>query len=729
MDPNKSSDGKLAVNGRPGAPVSEVMSSLIAIAMSTTTAQLEQFAHRLGDAMLKRSETNVESKEASLYFNSGNLLKKNGYAFHYLAAPTLKAALQREARVLLAPTPSRHEKADEILTLVPFEEMDKKLMLGNAGRILDNEHASLLSALGLRLAVLLNCGELSLSQNPFRPEIFVSAISEAWCEFNPDPESHPLILPLLQPDVFLDLSVVLQDLNDKLIGCGFLPELDDSYRIKKTNANQEKTQQQELTPEEAAAEAPIVRQLRQLFSPRKGRGGSAGSTDLPENMLQAAAVSSQLLGYLANLQKRGADHHDDDDFSSAPRMASLLSSIKKQAPQGTLTQVDENTIDLLTKVFDVVFRDSNIPPEIKALIGFLQVPVLKAALVDKEFFFKEEHPARRLIEVLSKSSLGWDQTKGKSDPLFQTIKRTVNRVQTDFDQQVSVFSDVVGDLESFIKEEEAVATAALSAPITKALKQEKMVQATKVAKTEVAIRIGTGEVVAFVETFLENKWVPVLALAYSVKDEKPEAVESAVKLMDDLVWSVKPKATLEQRKELIAKLPGMLSLLNKWLNLVKLDDAERLQFFAELAECHASIVRAPLDISPQRQLEISIQVAKEAAERRQRRLAKAEPEPVLDESATNVQKLERGTWFEFAQKNGGSKKVKLAWVSPLRSLFIFSTRDKLESFSLSAEELAQIFRDRRAHPLWLGGLVGTALAEALESVGANDPSMDSWSAA
>ncbi len=683
--------------------------------------------------MLKASEASGNAKEAGLHFNSGNLLKKNTYAFHYVASARLEAALKQEIQALLKPTPSRHEKSDEALSLVPFDEMEKKLLLGNVGRIFENQYAEQLTALGLRLAALLGCSELNLHKNPFRPEVFLSVVSDSWCEFNPDTEAHPLALPLLQPDVFLDLAPVLRSLNDELIACGILPELDDSFRIKKSNSTQEATKQ------EAVADTPVIEQLRQLFSPAQNQaplaaGAAAMMAGIPaaslqNHVLQVTAASSQLLGYLAGIQKSSFEHHDSGAVSAAPQTASLLANIKKQAPQGALTRVDENTIDLLTKVFDVVFRDQNIPAEIKALIGFLQVPVLKAALVDKEFFFKEEHPARRLIEVLSKSSLAWDQKKGQNDPLFQTIKRNVKRVQQEFDQQISVFSDVVSDLESFIKEEETAATEALSAPITEALKKEKLVVATKAAKSEVAMRIGTGEVVAFVETFLEDKWVPVLTLAYSVKDEKPEALESAVKTMDDLVWSVKPKATLEQRKELIAKLPGMLAMLNKWLNLVKLDDAERLQFFAELAECHASIVRAPLDISPQRQLEISIEVAKQAAERRQQRRAKEQPEPVPDESATNVQKLERGAWFEFTQKDGSQKKVKLAWVSPLRTLFIFSTRDKLESFSLSAEDLAQAFRDKRAQPLWLGGLVGRALTEALESVGANDASMDAWSAA
>ncbi|HXA47311.1 MAG TPA: DUF1631 family protein, partial [Burkholderiaceae bacterium] len=417
--------------------------------------------------------------------------------------------------------------------------------------------------------------------------------------------------------------------------------------------------------------------------------------------------------------------------ASNPAPTPMLAGIKAAAPQGAINRVDESTIDLLTKIFDVVFRDQNIPAEIKGLISFLQVPVLKAALVDKDFFFKEEHPARRLIELLTKTSVGWDQSKGQDDPLYQTIKRNVNRVQQDFDRQATVFSDVVSDLEDFLQQEESKSAEALSEPIAQALKQEKIIQATKAAKVEVSMRVGTGEVVAFVETFLEHKWIPVLTLAYSMKEEKPQAVESALKTMDDLIWSVKPKITMAERKELIAKLPSMLSMLNKWLNLVKLDDAERLQFFAELAECHASIVRAPLEMSPQRRLEIAMEVAKEAAERRLQKQAEQEsaPAPIVDDFTTNVEELERGMWFEFTQDDAPAKKVKLAWVSPMRSLYIFSNRDKTESFSLSAENLAQALRENRAQVIELGGLVDRAINEALETPSANDPDMITQSAA
>ena len=261
-----------------------------------------------------------------------------------------------------------------------------------------------------------------------------------------------------------------------------------------------------------------------------------------------------------------------------------------------------------------------------------------------------------------------------------------------------------------------------------ALEQEKRLQATRAARHEVALRLGTGEIVAFVETFLEDKWVPVLTLAYMVKDEKPQALDSAVKTMDDLCWSVKPKITMEERKELLARLPGIVAMLNKWLDLIKWDDDARMKFFSDLAKCHASIVRAPLELSSERRMQLAIKVARQAAERRLQR-QQGHPDPVPDQFDKQVQKLERGTWVEFIRADGTVMKVKLAWTGPMHSMFIFATRERREALTISDEELARALRERRARVVLEAGLVGRALAQALANESANSDAMGGESAA
>jgi hypothetical protein len=330
-----------------------------------------------------------------------------------------------------------------------------------------------------------------------------------------------------------------------------------------------------------------------------------------------------------------------------------------------------------------------------------------------------------MIDLMSR--MGWEQRRGADDPLFQAMQRGVDRVGRDFGQEVGVFAEAVAELEASIEAEESVAAAEISAPIAAALKQEKVTSATKSAKSAVALRVGSGDVVGVVETFLEKKWTSVLTIAYSVEPDKPGAVGNATRTMDDLIWSVKPKITQEQRKQLIAKLPGLLSTLNKWLDIIKWQDSERLQFFAELAECHASIVRAPIEMSPERQLEVALEVAQMDAMRRlEKEQAQAAAEQAeaqvaeADAAIAKVDGLERGMWLEFDQDDGSRQTVKLAWISPLRTLFIFSTGARKEAFSLSIEKLAAAYREERVRMVRQDGVVARALADAMEQGAVND---------
>ncbi|MES2901790.1 MAG: DUF1631 family protein [Pseudomonadota bacterium] len=397
-----------------------------------------------------------------------------------------------------------------------------------------------------------------------------------------------------------------------------------------------------------------------------------------------------------------------------------LPRLKASIPQGSLSRGDESTIDLLSKVFETVCLDTNIPPEARQLLQYLQIPVLKAALSDKNFFFEEAHPARRMIDMVSRVGM---EARRADDPLFKAMQRSVQQLGNPGRDSVDAFASAVAELDEQIRADEAAATSAMAEPIAQALKQEKVVAATRSAKSAVAVRVGSGEVVAVLETFLERKWTSVLTVAYTVEEEKPGAVGNATKTMDDLIWSVKPKITVAERKSLIAKLPGLLATLNKWLDVIQWQDADRLQFFAELAECHASIVRAPLDITAERQLEIAVEVAQADAVRRlekeQQAAAAVVEEVVADPALDSVDTLERGMWLEFVQSDATVRKAKLAWVSPLRTLFIFSVTGRQESFSLSAEKLATGFRVAKISVVQSGSVVSRALASAV-----NDSSMD-----
>ncbi|MRV74740.1 DUF1631 family protein [Duganella sp. FT92W] len=916
-----------AVPKKAVTPRHALLENLIDIVHRHVGEQFLDFTTRVA-AELIDGDLDGDVREVQARIRAGNLLRSGHYGYLSLVKKELEKALRHEIAELAPGQKAKPRPAAQSLSLVSMEEMDNKVALGTMSKPFEVQYADALATLNVRLAFLLDRDILRTTQNPFRPDVLLDALQQAWLAFNPDEAAAELLLSLLKPDLFMNLSSMFDELNDTLQRKAAQPGSVDSYKTRKADSHdassaspaRQRKQQAELAQQlrqffggaqepvadpallipdlpdianlkagtwaqgpaqnfqgdgnneaaqhavQTAAKQPLFNFLSQVqqgsmaaagfaapgmipavpammattampaggvraympggFALPPGvaaqfgggvamqgvagagmmipggvapqgvagvadagigaaagqgagwlpagaafsvpclvaagagmtthGGADAGSVGVAAGFIPASMMSGGVAGgmqggvpmaaggsgLLALLNAQGAalaglSGAMPSGEGAAAGMAGLgavpnvfyLPSIKQQAPQGTLSRADESTIDLLSAVFDTVFRDQNISKEIRDLMRFLQIPVLKAALVDKDFFFQDGHPARRLIDLLSR--MGWEQRKSPDDPLFQAMQRSVERVGRDHDHEMNVFTEAVNELEASLKADETAEATAMAAPIAAALKQEKMAEAAKAAKNAVALRIGTGEVVAVVEAFLENRWVSVLTLAYSVEEEKPGAVKHATQTMDDLIWSVKPKITPDERKQLIGKLPKLLATLNKWLDIIKWQDAERLQFFAELAECHASIVRAPLEVSPERQVELAMEAAQKAAERRQELAAQAAareqatqpPLPEDDDAVVEVDSLARGDWLEFDQDGGSQRKVKLAWISPRKTLYIFSTHSRQEAFSLSGEVMAQKFRDGKVRVYRTDGLVGRALSQAMGQAAVNDADM------
>ncbi|HVL75477.1 MAG TPA: DUF1631 family protein [Noviherbaspirillum sp.] len=666
-----------------------IMDELVDVAAALASAQLDGLTSRIAQALQEREGSCADPALAKLHANAAALLRKNRYPFSYVTVERLRAVLQHELLAASRGLTTSGDTSGALKALPPEIEIDKTLCLRKAGLKIDAAHDERLAPLALRLAHLFGRADLAPAPNPFRAQIFLDVLHDAWCEFHPDTAAHGLLYPLLGELLGLDPAPILHGVNMALVKHGVLPRL-------------------QIVPAAAvpavAADA-LTAHLRVLLGHAPGQAAMT--------LLEPHALGrTSLLTYLDSLQHNLFDQHLAACGAEGPKNASVLTHIRRHAPAGSLDQADEAVLDLLAAVFGSVLRQAEIALELRIAIASLQLPMFKAALADHAFFFRPDQPARRSIELLAEVALGWDPEKGHTDPVFVAVRRNVERIRRGVAERSSVFNDAVWDLESFIRRDLTAADQILAAPIADSLREEKQRGAEKAARTEVALRVGKGEVVAFVETFLEDRWVPVLTLAYGEQDAHPDGVKDALKTMDDLVWSVKPKLTAIERRQLLALLPGMVAALNRWLDRVQWTGAERAQFFAELAQSHASLVRAPLETSPQRQVQLALEAAQRAAERRRQRQAQQPPRREPDMFDRAVHRLERGAWIEFAGP-GAPRRLRLAWVSPMRSMFVFATRERQYAQSLTDEALAAALREERARIIESAGLVRRALCGAL----------------
>ena len=232
------------------------LDGLVKLACDHLNEQIMPMVNRLVAVLLDVSDPMLDAHGVYHRVKSGNLLKNNGYAYLHLVSTELERSLRKEV-ALLAPRKSTRATATDELALVPMDEMDLSVTFGGISRPFEAACAELLATLNVRLGYLLGRDSLRVGQNPFRPDLILMALQQAWNEFEPDAEAHALLAPQLRPAVVFDFGPFYEALNASLTDGSAQAE---QLRIRKTdNAARAKAQR-------ATGQAALAQQLRQFFS-------------------------------------------------------------------------------------------------------------------------------------------------------------------------------------------------------------------------------------------------------------------------------------------------------------------------------------------------------------------------------------------------------------------------------------------------------------------------------
>jgi hypothetical protein len=426
-------------------------------------------------------------------------------------------------------------------------------------------------------------------------------------------------------------------------------------------------------------------------------------------------------------------------FAGVPQdMHNVLRDLQESPIGAKANQLEAMTIELVAMLFDFVFETKDLPDSMKVLIGRLQIPVLKAAMLDGAFFSKKAHPSRLFVNALARAGIGWSPTMGTDDPLHKKIETLVHRVLDEFADDIYLFDELRKDLESFLADEEKSAEANIQTSADEIDQRDRQEIARVVSNSEIEKRLEAHTVPNFLGAFLRERWVTTLVQMQMQGGEESEAWGSALATLDDLVWSVQPKRTSEERKKLVATLPNLLKRLHGGLQNLGWQADEREQFMSNLVEAHAAAVKPSLAAVAMPTTAVAEAAAAAAEEARAKgdietaskaqSLAEAmapappplPPEPtvevVQDHFAELAASLERGMWIEFEGDDGQLAFAKLAWVSPLRGTYLFTNRQGQKAVSLTADELADRFRNDRARLVEAEPLIDRAFVSMMASL-------------
>ena len=200
------------------------------------------------------------------------------------------------------------------------------------------------------------------------------------------------------------------------------------------------------------------------------------------------------------------------------------------------------TIEMVAMLFDFIFETKDLPDGIKALLARLQIPVLKAAMLDGAFFAKKQHPSRLLVNELAQAGLGWSPVMGQDDPLYKAIDGIVHQILDHFSDDLTIFDEQREVLDAFLAEEEEGGRAQHRQSTADEINQRDRQQiATVVAKAEIEKRVENYPVPNFLASFLRHEWQGTLEHVYLHEGEESESWSSGITTLEDLVWSVQPK--------------------------------------------------------------------------------------------------------------------------------------------------------------------------------------------
>jgi hypothetical protein len=446
------------------------------------------------------------------------------------------------------------------------------------------------------------------------------------------------------------------------------------------------------------------------------------------------AAPPDLLQSIGEMQRSGFEQFvETGDFAMLPPMRSITSMREELTSKSTRT-VDKLTIELVGMLFDHVMQDKQVPAEIKARLSRLQFPVLKAALMDAAFFASSAHPARKLIDRIAGTSAGWEPYGDDNQKYLKEVERVIGEILKKFETDLSVFEKVYADFDRFVSD----IAPEDGDPVSRAKKALEAAEKHEILTINTTIQVRRAfervDLEPYIKEFLLGPWVKVLVAATVRSESQPGFAKSFRDVIHELVWSVQPKASTEDRNKLVKMIPGMVRVLRDGLALVNLSEREREQFFGSLMESHAMAVkpvdqatyiksslltselRAKIDgmqlsgVFPVTTVPGGIRVSTglimRAAQEHHADIQMPDPltdiarlDPVEDARVQEeIGRWQRGNWFKLW--NGMEfVRVKLRWMSPLRTLFLFASEHDQKAHVLSSDMLKSYLARKYIEPL------------------------------
>jgi len=320
-------------------------------------------------------------------------------------------------------------------------------------------------------------------------------------------------------------------------------------------------------------------QANQTDANGSANGSQPSSNNRVLNTQQLVEILSQLQ---ANRSRTQQSVIPAGDIKQSLTVA--VPQLEVQDLSGSIGSLNEDMIDIVSMLFDFILEDNTIQPEVKSVIGRLQIPMLKVGLVDPKFITNRRHPARLLLNELAHAGISCDMKDVASKPMFDKIEQVADKIIQDFNNDMNLFDQLLTDFNGF-KSKFLQKTNIFEKRIKEAeegkAKAESARGEVNQCLTELCAKKRLPDVV---KSILKNIWSHVMLLE-KLKNNQ-QGWDNRVKVAKLLVWSVQPCESVDRLDKLVSKVPILVKSINNGAELISFSPLEVTHLLEQLEDEH-----------------------------------------------------------------------------------------------------------------------------------------------
>lgn len=593
------------------------------------------------DVFFDLAERSNFNQEQQLYFETMRairLRKKSVIAQYFVQWDASFSRLKNDSA-----EPETSIMSSDSLSLLQHDELEQNVAVDSMAAKARNEASQSIYQLTARLDAIIFHATVNQENNPFDPKQICEAFRKATLDLECNIKHKLILFKLFEKHLLKHYKELVADCNQILIEMGVLPDLKSAQKParneepKKEAAATEHSQQS--TADQGSVGSVNQAQNSSLAAPsffdrlqnllgtvrinpasRSNRFGFNGGNSnqsghaMSEAMANHLAVWGQSIGSTTN----------NAQMVTNPDLVSLLSDLQQAQPSGQgyysgelmprvdvrnslggiLTQQevsvgprrvaenDTNVIDFVSMLFEFILSDDNLPARIKALLGRLQIPMLKVAIIDASFFNMAGHPARKLLNEMARAGVGVSETADlEKDTVFKMIQSTVQNLLDEFSDDVTLFQKKWEEFTGFMQQESR--RAAVIEQRTKASEEGKALSDTAKSKAASALMDLTRDKVLpeVVVKIIEDVWHKYLYLTYLKHGSESSSWRFALKTANDLIASVTPAVDAKQREKLYSTLPILDKALKLGFKTISFNPFEMGELLSDLDVVQKQVLR------------------------------------------------------------------------------------------------------------------------------------------